>query len=173
MNEPPHFSRRSALTSYTVFTLALLTVPGQPRFTRTEPSAVLARVYTSLCKRASLRLGAWFVARHWSTLTIAVQNNGISTDMGCAVLFRTSPFAYTPFQTATRRYTRRLQAARRIATWRKRQPRRKALLLALTTAVVARSVPRQLLWTHERVILRSSRGYRVRGRDGSPRPRLT
>ena len=74
-----------------------------------------------------------------------------------------------PFLTATRRYTRRLQAARRIATWRKRQSRRKAFLLALTAAVVARSVPRQLLWTHERAILRSSRWYRVRGRDGSPR----
>ena len=40
------FQRVNSVPAYTVFTLALLTVPGQPRFTRTEPSAVLARVYT-------------------------------------------------------------------------------------------------------------------------------
>ena len=69
-----------------MFTLALLTVPGQPR--SLEPSPVLywpAFTLESL-QASQFEAGAWFAARHWSTLTITVQNNGISTDMVCVRL---------------------------------------------------------------------------------------
>ena len=164
-----------------MFTLALLTAPGQPR--SLEPGPVpYWPAFTLESLQASQFEAGGVVYR---TSLVHIDNNrskqrvASQETWAVSVLFRTSPFAsiHAPFQTATRRYTRRLQAARRIATWRKRQSRRKALLLALTTAVVARSVPRQLLWTHERVILCSQQGsharVRVRGRDGSPRPRLT
>ena len=133
--------------TYTVFTLALLTAPGQPR--SLEPSPVpYWPAFTLESLQASQFEAGGVVCR---TSLVHIDNNRSKQLMASqqtwsvSVLSGTSPFASTPFQTATKRYTRRLQAARRIATWRKRQSWRKALLLALTTAVVARSVPRQLL----------------------------
>ena len=129
-----------------MFTLALLTVPGQPRSLEPSPVPYWPAFTLESLQASQFEPGAWFAARHWSTLTITVQNNGISTDMVCVSLVSYVSVCLYTFSNSNKEIYKK--AARRIATWRKRQSWRKALLLALTTAVVARSVPRQLLWTH-------------------------
>ena len=70
----------------TVFTLALLTVPGQPRSLEPGPVPYWPAFTLESLQASQFEAGAWFATRHWSTLTITVQNNGISRDIGCVSL---------------------------------------------------------------------------------------
>ena len=81
---PPEESIRTLRIN--VFTLALLTVPGQPRSLEPSPVRYWPAFTLESLQASQFEAGAWFAARHWSTLTRTVQNNGISTDMGCVSL---------------------------------------------------------------------------------------
>ena len=133
-----------------MFTLALLTVPRQLRSLELGP-VLYWPAFTLECLQASqFKAGGMVCNTSLDHIDKSFKTMASQQTWAVSVLFRTSPFASTPFQTATRRYRRRLQATQRIATSRKCQSRRKALLLAFTTAVVACSVQRlRSLWTHE------------------------
>ena len=83
VNRP--FARPQKRVLYRVYTCAA-NCSGQPHSLEPSPVPYWPAFTLQSLQASQFEAGAWFAARHWSTLTITVQNNGIATDMGCVSL---------------------------------------------------------------------------------------
>ena len=92
---------------YRVYTCAANRA-GPAQFTRTVPSAVLARVYTTI-SGSDWGRGLSHVTGHLDRNQKSFKTMASQQTWAMSVLFRTSPFVSAPFQTATKRSRRTLQ----------------------------------------------------------------